>query len=404
MLLERQVLTLLLCVFLMLVPGWARGKLFVLTNDSEIRQYHLDRHGAMALEVTYTSEDFAGIFPLDAFDMGAGNILRCSGQSQTQKERLLYNQFSNRLETYKGSPRKGVKILEEARPEDDYREAAGTKYRDIFGLEGHFFGLAPEGVDRLEKSGESVTSKSELSFGGSRLRAAAVSPWGEAFISDTAGNRILRARLRGVKLVSNGEISNENLDSPGELVFNARGELFVAARTGVLRFDFRPSRGIDIQDLSWKDNWRASFKDRLDVGKTGALDVTLALPFGVVVSEKTKPIVRLSREKAGDHHGISQSIFLYPNDVPDEILTNSEAAVVALVQYDPGGHTVIHAHSDTEQAFFVLEGRAIFQVGEIEVETGPGDLVMANRHVKHGYRVLGDKPLKFMQIEWVGIE
>ena len=35
-------------------------------------------------------------------------------------------------------------------------------------------------------------------------------------------------RLRGVKLVSNGEISNENLDSPGELVFNARGELFVA--------------------------------------------------------------------------------------------------------------------------------------------------------------------------------
>ena len=227
----------------MLVPGWARGKLFVLTNDSEIRQYHLDRHGAMALEVTYTSEDFAGIFPLDAFDMGAGNILRCSGQSQTQKERLLYNQFSNRLETYKGPPRKGVKILEEARPEDDYREAAGTKYRDIFGLEGHVFGLAPEGVDRLEKSGESVTSKSELSFGGSRLRAAAVSPWGEAFISDTAGNRILRARLRGVKLVSNGEISNENLDSPGELVFNARGELFVAARTGVLRFDFRPSRG-----------------------------------------------------------------------------------------------------------------------------------------------------------------
>ena len=54
--------------------------------------------------------------------------------------------------------------------------------------------------------------------------------------------------------------------------------------------------------------------------------MTLALPFGVVVSEKTKPIVRLSREKAGDHHGISQSIFLYPNDVPDEILTNSEAA------------------------------------------------------------------------------
>ena len=52
----------------------------------------------------------------------------------------------------------------------------------------------------------------------------------------------------------------------------------------------------------------------------------------------------------------------------------------------------------------MLEGRAIFQVGEIEVETGPGDLVMANRHVKHGYRVLGDKPLKFMQIEWVGIE
>ncbi len=404
MLLGRQVLPLLLCVFLMLVPGWARGKLFVLTGESEIRQYDLDGQDALALEVTYTGESLPGIFPLDGFDVAAGNILRCYGRNQGQKGRLLYNQFSNRLEPYAGPPREGVKILEETRPEDDYRQATGTKYRDIFALEGHFFGLGSEGIDRLVRSGESVTSKTELSFGSSRLRAVAVSPWGEAFISDEAGSRILRAWLRDGTLVSNGEIRNNSLDSPGELVFSARGELFVAAGTGVLRFDFRPSRGIEIQDLSWKDNWRASFKDRLEVGKTGALDVALALPFGVVVSEKTKPIVRLSSEKAGGHHGISQSIFLYPNDVPGEIQTNSEAAVVALVQYDPGGHTGIHAHSDTEQAFFLLEGRAIFQVGEIEVELGPGDLVMANRHVKHGYRVLGDKPIKFMQIEWVDIQ
>ena len=405
MLLGRRLLPPLLCVFLMLVPGWAKGKLFVLTGKSEIQQYHLDRHGTLALEVTYTREDLPGTFPLHAFDVAAGNILRCYGGSQEdQKGRLLYNQFSNRLEPYAGSPREGVTILEEARPEDEYREAAGSKYRDVFALEGHFFGLATEGIDQLVKSGQSVTSKTALSHGGSRLRAAAVSPWGEVFISDSAGNRILRARLRGVTLVSNGEIRDDHLDSPGELVFSAAGELFVVARTGVLRFDFRPSRGIDTQDLSWKDDWRAAFKDRLDVGKTGALDVVLALPFGVVVSEKTKPIVRLSREKAGGHHGISQSIFLYPNDVDGEIQANSEAAVAALVQYDPGGHTVIHAHSDTEQAFFMLEGKAIFQVGEIEVEVGPGDLVMANRHVKHGYRVLGDKPIKFMQIEWVGIE
>ena len=323
MLLGRQVLPLLLCVFLMLVPGWARGKLFVLTGESEIRQYDLDGQDALALEVTYTGESLPGIFPLDGFDVAAGNILRCYGRNQGQKGRLLYNQFSNRLEPYAGPPREGVKILEETRPEDDYRQATGTKYRDIFALEGHFFGLGSEGIDRLVRSGESVTSKTELSFGSSRLRAVAVSPWGEAFISDEAGSRILRAWLRDGTLVSNGEIRNNSLDSPGELVFSARGELFVAAGTGVLRFDFRPSRGIEIQDLSWKDNWRASFKDPLEVGKTGALDVALALPFGVVVSEKTKPIVRLSSEKAGGHHGISQSIFLYPNDVPGEIQTNS---------------------------------------------------------------------------------
>ena len=135
MLLGRQVLPLLLCVFLMLVPGWARGKLFVLTGESEIRQYDLDGQDALALEVTYTGESLPGIFPLDGFDVAAGNILRCYGRNQGQKGRLLYNQFSNRLEPYAGPPREGVKILEETKiasdTDLDQDPLAGKRLRGI---------------------------------------------------------------------------------------------------------------------------------------------------------------------------------------------------------------------------------------------------------------------------------
>ena len=53
-----------------------------------------------------------------------------------------------------------------------------------------------------------------------------------------------------------------------------------------------------------------------------------------------------------------------------------------------------------EQIEIVLEGKALWEVGEFEREVGPGDVIFTPRFVKHGYKVLGDKPFKFLQLEW----
>ncbi len=62
--------------------------------------------------------------------------------------------------------------------------------------------------------------------------------------------------------------------------------------------------------------------------------------------------------------------------------------------------TPVHYHRQMEQAEVVLVGRAIWEVGEFEREVGPGDVIFCPRNVKHGYKVLGDSPFRFLQLEW----
>ena len=111
----------------------------------------------------------------------------------------------------------------------------------------------------------------------------------------------------------------------------------------------------------------------------------------------------MQEAKAGQgHHGVSSSAYINCLEIPDyfDEKANSEAAIISLVEYEPGGHTEVHAHSDMEQAFYVLEGKALFEMGEVEKEVGPGELVFFPRFVKHSYKVIGNKPFKFMMLEW----
>ncbi|MBM3776095.1 MAG: cupin domain-containing protein [Acidobacteria bacterium] len=80
--------------------------------------------------------------------------------------------------------------------------------------------------------------------------------------------------------------------------------------------------------------------------------------------------------------------------------TGSQNGNSGLVKYSPGGHTEVHLHPNMEQAEIVLEGRALWEAGEFEREVGPGDVIFCPRYAKHGYKVLGDKPFKFLQVEW----
>ena len=48
----------------------------------------------------------------------------------------------------------------------------------------------------------------------------------------------------------------------------------------------------------------------------------------------------------------------------------------------------------------ILSGQALWEIGSNTVEVKAGDIVFAPRHVFHGYKTSGDKPLKFFELEW----
>ncbi|MBI4553136.1 MAG: cupin domain-containing protein [Candidatus Latescibacteria bacterium] len=78
---------------------------------------------------------------------------------------------------------------------------------------------------------------------------------------------------------------------------------------------------------------------------------------------------------------------------------NSERLVIHTNEYAPGGGSGdAHAHSNQEQAFYILEGRMEVTVGDKTYEVGPGDCVLLPRNVMHGHRNIGETPLKFLFI------
>ena len=76
---------------------------------------------------------------------------------------------------------------------------------------------------------------------------------------------------------------------------------------------------------------------------------------------------------------------------------NTEAPTIHTNEYEVGGVSGDgYAHSDQEQAFYVLEGEMEVTVGEEVRQIGAGDSVFLPRGVFHKHRNLGDKPLVFL--------
>ena len=407
-----------------LFPCLATERVFILKNEGEIVQYKIrDKQDEVKRVASYSAQDFPDIFPASSIAMKRGNILSVYDQARHLKGRLVYDPHADRLKLYDGNPgdRAGLsgRLLEDPNLDEPFRQRShmyfkdwnsaphreplrdkfgkmtGSTYRDVFVLQGRVFGISGDHVYQLtDKKGESLMDgpRTALVLSGGDLTAAAESPWGEAFIADAAKNQLHRVFLREGELVAENPVKNPTLKSPSGLDFTASGELFVANGMAnphaVSRLKF---------NLGGFTRWWPRAKKGLDLDGSGALDVAVAEPVGYVISEKTHPIQQLGAEAAGGHYGISQVMFLGPE-------SNSEASIIALVQYAPGGNTPVHYHPNMEQIEIVLEGKALWEVGEFEREVGPGDVIFTPRFVKHGYKVIGDKPFKFLQLEWRNIE
>jgi quercetin dioxygenase-like cupin family protein len=63
-----------------------------------------------------------------------------------------------------------------------------------------------------------------------------------------------------------------------------------------------------------------------------------------------------------------------------------EQVLLCRVRYEPGALVPRHAHAQTEQVMFVLEGELEMSVGEETRKLGAGDVVVVNRGVEHELR------------------
>lgn len=382
--------------------------IFVLRGNNEILQYQLGED-LSTLTVTYTRQDFQEAFPCASIEMKNGNILHTYGANGELNQQLLYDPSQDRLIAYTGEAgdvgdpdgrlvidpqpddtfrgegsvysKRGRHGFRERLLREEFRKSVDGAYQDLFVLDGQVFGIGEDRIDRLSKSdsGEIVTDEA-LVLSESNLVKAAVSPWEEVFLLDRAKHAIQRVSLGYGGLELNGPLQVRDLEIPTGLAFNLDGELFVADGGGdsaLVRLKFHLENFV---------SWNPRPPDRFPLEKgEPPQDLALTRPMGYVASEKTHPLVKLTSEQAGGHIGISQVVFVSPQ-------TNSEAGVIALVEYEAGGYTPVHYHSDGEQAEVVISGRALWEVGEFEREVGPGDVIFCPRYAKHGYKVLGDGP------------
>lgn len=76
----------------------------------------------------------------------------------------------------------------------------------------------------------------------------------------------------------------------------------------------------------------------------------------------------------------------------------SELQYIGAYEYAPGGWISAHIHSNAEQWYFILSGRGIMRVGGEEREAGHGTVVFVPRNTVHSYEVVGDEPLRILNI------
>jgi mannose-6-phosphate isomerase-like protein (cupin superfamily) len=68
---------------------------------------------------------------------------------------------------------------------------------------------------------------------------------------------------------------------------------------------------------------------------------------------------------------------------------------------EPGEGPPLHVHDDTEQIFYVLDGRGVLEIGETR-EPHPvqaGDLVRIPRHTPHRIECAGPQPLRYLSVD-----
>ena len=77
-----------------------------------------------------------------------------------------------------------------------------------------------------------------------------------------------------------------------------------------------------------------------------------------------------------------------PKKVEDDGLATSDTQYIGAYEYAPGGWISDHIHSNAEQWYYIINGQA----------TMKGTIVFIPRNTIHSYRVVGDEPLRILNV------
>ena len=95
--------------------------------------------------------------------------------------------------------------------------------------------------------------------------------------------------------------------------------------------------------------------------------------------------------------------YRFPTHINDLVMDRADAATseVFIVQTAPGEAPPLHQHDDTEQIFYVLQGRGHLTIGveQATYAVAPGDVVRIPPATLHSIECLGGETLRYLAID-----
>ncbi len=95
--------------------------------------------------------------------------------------------------------------------------------------------------------------------------------------------------------------------------------------------------------------------------------------------------------------------YRFPTHVNDLVMdrADAETSEVFIVVIEPGGSPPLHAHHDTEQIFYIMEGVGTLYIGENQQSfaVNPGDVVHIPPHTLHRIQCEGKQTLRYLSVD-----
>lgn len=108
-----------------------------------------------------------------------------------------------------------------------------------------------------------------------------------------------------------------------------------------------------------------------------------------------------TRDDGGEihQHLVKVAAYVKSKGIESEMArAESETTFIGAYEYAPGGWITDHSHSNAEQWYYIVSGTGLMKVGSEEKIAKEGYIIFVPRNTVHSYKVIGDEPLRFLNV------